>query len=159
MVSLWSWLKSTSLMSIILSLLNKQQNYPGTCPFPKETVFCMNEAISTLPQCQLGQVEESNLRNYFVLERLLHEPFFRYFKVLSLFFIILLYFFKVNLKKPCPFWDAAMFCFSDQCAIDVLSEEPEFIPKAQPLLSGEMDTLNDVKFPKFQQVKHLIFHL
>lgn len=45
-----------------------------------------------------------------------------------------------------------MVCFSDQCAIDVLSEEPEFIPKAQPLLSGEMDTLNDVKFPKFQQV-------
>lgn len=44
-----------------------------------------------------------------------------------------------------------MVCFSDQCAIDVLNEEP-IIPKFQPSLVGEGDTLNDVKFPKFQQV-------
>lgn len=44
-----------------------------------------------------------------------------------------------------------MVCFSDQCAIDVLNEEP-IIPKSQPSLAGERDTLNDVKFPKFQQV-------
>lgn len=55
------------------------------------------------------------------------------------------------MKKPCPFWDEAMACFSDQCAIDVLSEDP-IIPKLQSNLAGEGETLNDVKFPKFQQV-------
>lgn len=44
-----------------------------------------------------------------------------------------------------------MVCFSDQCAIDVMPEEP-IIPKAQPVLSREQDSLSDVKFPKFQQV-------
>jgi len=62
------------------------------------------------------------------------------------------------LKKPCPFWDEAMACFSDQCAIDVLSEDP-IIPKLQPNLAGEGDTLNDVKFPKFQQVIYLYFNM
>lgn len=49
-----------------------------------------------------------------------------------------------------------MSCFSDQCSIDVLSEDP-IIPKSLPNLTGEGDTLNDVKFPKFQQVKKLFF--
>lgn len=44
-----------------------------------------------------------------------------------------------------------MACFSDQCSINFLQEEP-IIPKSQPNLAGEGDTLNDVKFPKFQQV-------
>ena len=52
-----------------------------------------------------------------------------------------------------------MICFSDQCAIDVLPEEPEFIPKLQPLLSDEVDSLNDVKFPKFQQVIRIVVML
>lgn len=55
------------------------------------------------------------------------------------------------MKKQCPFWDEAMACFSDQCAIDILNEEP-LIPKLQSRLAGDGDTLNDVKFPKFQQV-------
>lgn len=62
------------------------------------------------------------------------------------------------MKKPCPFWDEAMVCFSDQCAIDVLHEEP-IIPKLPSRLVGDGDTLNDVKFPKFQQVSFSLFDL
>jgi hypothetical protein len=49
-----------------------------------------------------------------------------------------------------------MVCFSDQCAVNVLSEEP-VIPKSSPRLIGDVDSLNEVKFPKFQQV--LLFHI
>lgn len=132
-------LESSPLTALLSSLFLERSEAPlRKCQFPKDIVFCQGENLVKLPQCRLGPVEDGNLRSYFILERLLHEPFFRYF--------------KVDLKKKCPYWDSVMSCFSDQCAIDFLHEEPEIIPKAQPLLTGEADTLNDVKFPKFQQV-------
>jgi hypothetical protein len=133
------FLESSPLASVLLNLFeNEKKDEIGFCPFPTNLSFCQGGALANLPQCQLGTAESENLKSYFILERLLREPFFRYF--------------KVDLRKKCPYWDSAMICFSDQCAIDVLPEEPEFIPKFQPLLRGEMDSLNDVKFPKFQQV-------
>mgnify|MGYP000662141476 CR=1 FL=1 len=39
-----------------------------------------------------------------------------------------------------------MTCFSDQCAIDFMKEDP-VITKSQPLLTRENENLNEVKFP------------
>ncbi len=134
----------SSLASLFFGLFKEEEQQSlGKCPFSPELSFCESETLSNLPQCRLGTTDNGNLKSFFILEKLLREPFFRYF--------------KVDLKKECPYWDSAMICFSDQCAIEVLPEEPEFIPKFQPLLSGDVDTLNDVKFPKFQQVR-MAFH-
>lgn len=43
--------------------------------------FCLSPKLANTPFCTLGQVESNNQKPYFILEKLLHEPFFRYFKV------------------------------------------------------------------------------
>lgn len=151
---LFSCIKTFFWASSCSIFFKKDDNYPGICPYSKKLDFCLSSKLKNFPFCTLGEIEFNNQKSYFTLDKLLREPFFRYFKVV--YFSHKLFIFQVNLKKDCPFWDEAMVCFSDQCAVNVLSEEP-VIPKSSPRLIGDVDSLNEVKFPKFQQV--LLFHI
>jgi hypothetical protein len=80
MIPISSWFKSLFWASSFPFLKNNDLNI-GKCPYTKEMDFCLNQKLANMPFCTLGQVESNNQKPYFILEKLLHEPFFRYFKV------------------------------------------------------------------------------
>lgn len=88
MGSLYSWFNSIFWASYIYIFQFKIYE-SGVCPFSKKLNFCLNNNLEKVPFCTLEKIEDSNQKPYFILEKLLHEPFFRYFKVFFAFNIFL----------------------------------------------------------------------
>lgn len=75
-----NWIGSI-LLTTSFNFLFQNDGSIGKCPYPKDMNFCSPSKASNSIFCTLGQIEASNQKPYYVLEKLLHEPFFRYFKV------------------------------------------------------------------------------
>jgi len=89
MIPVSSWFKSWFWASSLPFLKTNDLNI-GKCPYTKEMDFCLSPKLVNSPFCTLGQVESNNQKPYFILEKLLHEPFFRYFKVNFMFLMFLI---------------------------------------------------------------------
>lgn len=83
-----SWLSTIILASSCYSFKFKfDKSNSDVCPYAKNLDYCLNSKLLNAPICTLGEIESINQKPYFILEKLLHEPFFRYFKVLYTYFV------------------------------------------------------------------------
>ena len=75
-----TWFKSIFWATYIAYLKFEGSN-AEVCPFSKQMNYCLSSKLENVAFCTIEKVEANNQKPYFILEKLLHEPFFRYFKV------------------------------------------------------------------------------
>lgn len=96
------------------SLINGQFSFPSKKSVATgiaDRCFCELKGIVDDCECSVDFVDQfNNNRIYPRLASLLSKKYFR--------------FYKVNLKKPCPFWPDDGGCASRACAVESCTEEP-----------------------------------
>ncbi|KAF9965093.1 hypothetical protein BGZ70_005416 [Mortierella alpina] len=89
-----------------------QQDVPAVIPVEqKAPARCSNPSglIGDSSCCDYETVSKLNVDFSSKLHEVVDMPFFRYF--------------KVNLYKPCPFWDNAGLCMNRDCSVETMDKE------------------------------------
>lgn len=90
--------------------------------------------ISGSANISFKQINEKNVEVRSALQKLVHEPFFRIF--------------KLNLFKQCPFWQQEGFCLYRSCAVDTINDWADLPEIWQPEELGKIQGTEAVENQK-----------
>ncbi|KAL1428088.1 hypothetical protein MTO96_016982 [Rhipicephalus appendiculatus] len=103
---------SVALLLLVVTIGSSSRNKDGVS---EDSCFCLLQGKVDDCACNIDTIDHfNNFKVYPILKSLLQKDYFR--------------FFKVNLKRPCPFWPDDSRCALRDCSVTTCSEES--LPKS-----------------------------